>query len=67
MSVTLSILYSKKLMKSKNCNLCEKETPIAYRVKLKPWKVWIFVCGKCCLKSKKWAYYIYGGTWKAKT
>lgn len=53
-------------MTHKNCSLCHTEIHQGYRIQNTPGKIWIFVCGKCCLTAKKKEFYRYGGTWKSK-
>lgn len=51
-------------MKTKICEICKKEDSTLFRVQVEKGKIWIFVCGICCLKVKGLAHYRYGGTWK---
>ena len=52
--------------KKKNCDHCDKDANIMYRVQIDTTKKWIFIC-KSCLNHLKPGNksYRYGGTWKA--
>ena len=52
-------------LRSKNCEVCDKEFSTMYRVQYKHPKKWVFVCESCLLKVKpNNPNYRYGGTWK---
>ncbi len=51
-------------MKTKICALCSIESSVMYRIQITKGKIWIFVCGDCCIKSQSLEQYKYGGTWK---
>lgn len=56
-----------KLIKSKNCNYCNKLVSIRYRIQYDQSQKWIMVCPNCWeLLAKDNKFYRYGGTWKAK-
>ena len=52
--------------KKKNCDHCDKDATIMYRVQIDTTKKWIFICKSCLnyLKPSNKSYR-YGGTWKA--
>ena len=52
-------------IEKKNCNNCNKESDVMYRVQYDKIKVWTFIC-KICLEKLKPnnPNYRYGGTWK---
>lgn len=53
-------------MKTKICELCQKNETTLYRIQTTNSKLWIFVCKKCCTNSQNLEHYKYGGTWKGK-
>lgn len=54
-------------MKTKTCELCQKEVVLAYRIKIDGSKQWLFACVNCTETHKhNNPSYSYGGTWKGK-
>lgn len=51
-------------LKTKHCYTCKTETPVAYRVRLRDQKQWVFICKDCCTLERQKQGYTYGGTWK---
>ncbi len=52
------------MIKTKKCELCQKDDTTLFRVQIVAGKTWIFVCKDCCEKAKPLPDYRYGGTWK---
>ena len=54
------------MVRKKNCDHCDKDATIMYRVQIDTTKKWVFIC-KSCLNHLKPGNksYRYGGTWKA--
>jgi len=53
--------------REKACDLCQQTASVLYRVQYDASQVWVFVCPQCWQQvSQENAFYVYGGTWKAK-
>lgn len=51
-------------MRTKQCEECDKQVTVAFRVMTKQQNSWGFVCMQCCEKLRHANGYRYGGTWK---
>ncbi|MGK7946256.1 MAG: hypothetical protein AB4058_17480 [Microcystaceae cyanobacterium] len=54
-------------IRQKECDFCHISSKILYRVQTDSSRQWRFVCPQCWQPvQENNAYYIYGGTWKAR-